>query len=101
MKHGFAVRTALGDPGSPQQPFPEAASIQAAVGDLLSDGFVDALRAKTQDDDVLPDNQYGGRWVDGVNTGRESLSMKAFEVGTEQHTVAGGVQDWRQKHTHV
>jgi gamma-glutamyltranspeptidase len=61
MKHGFAVRTALGDPGTPKQPFPHAAAITAAVKDLLDDAFVDKLRAATKDDGVLPDTEYGGR----------------------------------------
>jgi gamma-glutamyltranspeptidase len=61
MKHGFAIRTALGDPGTPQQPFPHAAAINAAVQDLLDDAFVKKLRAATRDDSVLPDTEYGGR----------------------------------------
>jgi hypothetical protein len=61
MKHGFAVRTALGDPGTAEQPFPHAGAINAAVADLLADAFVDKLRAATKDDGVLPDTEYGGR----------------------------------------
>lgn len=61
MKHGFAVRTALGDPGTQERPFPEARKIHAAVRDLLNDTFVDYLRALTSDDTVLRDSVYGGR----------------------------------------
>lgn len=63
FKHGFAVRTALGDPGTKQRPFPESDKIHAAVRDLLSDTFVDHLRALTSDDTVLQDLSYGGRWA--------------------------------------
>lgn len=63
MKHGFAIRTALGDPGTPQQPFPHAAAVNAAVQDLLDDAFVEKLRAATKDNGVLPDTEYGGRWA--------------------------------------
>jgi len=63
MKHGFAVRTALGDPGSQLQPYESADAIAAAVGDLLDDAFVDKLRSATRDDTVLDDRAYGGRWV--------------------------------------
>lgn len=61
MKHGFAVRTALGDPGAPEQPFEHADSINAAVADLLSDEFVASLRKLTQDNGVIADEVYGGR----------------------------------------
>lgn len=63
MKHGFAIRTALGDPGTPDKPYPHADSINAAVADLLSDDFINKLRGITKDNDVLPDTAYGGRWV--------------------------------------
>jgi hypothetical protein len=65
MKHGFAIRTALGDPGTPDLPFKWADSINAAVSDLLNDSFIDILRSSTKDDDVLPDTEYGGRWALG------------------------------------
>jgi hypothetical protein len=61
FKHGFAVRTALGDPGTQQRPFPAAAKVHAATRDLLNDTFVDYLRALTSDDTVLQDTMYGGR----------------------------------------
>lgn len=61
MKHGFAVRTALGDPGTEDHPFPEANKILAATRDLLNDTFVGYLRAITSDDGVLQDTAYGGR----------------------------------------
>jgi hypothetical protein len=61
LKHGFAVRTALGDPGTPAAPFPGAAAISAAAADLTSDAFISRMRAMTQDDGVLPSDAYGGR----------------------------------------
>jgi hypothetical protein len=66
LKHGFAVRTALGDPGTKEQPFSESDKIQLAVQDLLNDTFVNHLRALTSDDTVLQDLAYGGRWVDST-----------------------------------
>lgn len=62
LKHGFAVRTALGDPGSKAQPYATAHRITAAVSDLLNDTFIDQLRAATHDDTVLEDTAYGGKW---------------------------------------
>lgn len=66
FKHGFAVRTALGDPGTPQQPFKAAKAIHAAVQDLLDDSFVTHMRRITSDDTVLRDTVYGGRWGEFV-----------------------------------
>ena len=62
MKHGFAVRTALGDPGTKTAPSEHAASINDALSDLLNDEFIEELRSKTKDDSVLDDDQYGGKW---------------------------------------
>jgi gamma-glutamyltranspeptidase len=62
MKHGFAVRTALGDPGTPADPSPHASSIWAATKDLLSDAFVTQMRGVTSDTGVLDSKQYGGKW---------------------------------------
>lgn len=61
FKHGFAMRTALGDPGPDDKPLPGAARIHAAVRDMLNDTFIDTLRAATKDDAVLPAVAYGGK----------------------------------------
>lgn len=61
MKHGFAVRTALGDPGTSEAPFEHADSIHAAVSDLLSNEFVSQLKRITLDNGVIADDKYGGR----------------------------------------
>jgi hypothetical protein len=70
FKHGFAVRTALGDPGTPEGPFKASKAIHAAVRDLLDDSFVTHLRSITSDDSVLRDTVYGGRWGQINYTGR-------------------------------
>lgn len=62
QKHGFAVRTALGDPGTADAPFEMRDEILAAVSDLINDTFIDSLRSLTSDDGVLPPTSYGGRW---------------------------------------
>ncbi|KAI8464305.1 MAG: gamma-glutamyltranspeptidase [Monoraphidium minutum] len=62
QKHGFAVRTALGDPGPEGAPFAHADEIWAATRDLLDAGFTDSLRAATRDGRVLAPEAYGGRW---------------------------------------
>ena len=82
FKHGFAVRTALGDPGNQQRPFPEAGKIRAAARDLLNDTFVDYLRALTSDDTVLRDTAYGGRWVRGTPMPLASISVGGVGLGT-------------------
>ncbi len=41
QKHAFAIRTALGDPGTPDRPFAFKDEIWAAVGDLLNDEFIE------------------------------------------------------------
>ena len=69
MKHGFAVRAALGDPGGAKgggggrrRRSPYADQILAAARDLLDDDFIDTLRAATRDGGVLAPEAYGGRW---------------------------------------
>lgn len=62
LKHGFAVRTALGDPGTAEHPSEHAGSIKAALTDLLDDSFIEGLKAKTKDDWVLDQEEYGGKW---------------------------------------
>lgn len=75
MKHGFAVRTALGDPGTEEHPFPAAHKIHAATRDLLNGTFVEYLRAITSDDGVLQDTIYGGRWAYGAISCRPCFAL--------------------------
>ncbi|WIA36576.1 hypothetical protein OEZ86_007868 [Tetradesmus obliquus] len=89
MKHGFAIRTALGDPGTAERPFPHADAINAAVRDLLDDSFVEKLRAATRDDGVLPDDEYGGRWNPrGVPPAPESGTSHFSIVDEERNAVS-------------
>eukprot|EP00775_Hariotina_reticulata_P002395 gene2395-2699_t len=89
MKHGFAIRTALGDPGTPELPFKWASSINAAVSDLLNDTFIDLLRSSTTDDDVMPDTEYGGRWnPKGVTPAAESGTSHFCVVDKDRNAVS-------------
>lgn len=60
LKHAFALRMSLGDPG------PDAAApfvdMGAVLADMGSSGFADQLRASIDDAAVLPLERYGGRW---------------------------------------
>ncbi|KAF8065580.1 GGT2 [Scenedesmus sp. PABB004] len=89
MKHGFAVRTALGDPGTPAAPFPHADRIAAAAADLLDARFAASLRAATRDDGVLPDEAYGGRWNPRGDAPPEERGTTHFSiVDAERNAVA-------------
>lgn len=87
MKHGFAVRTALGDPGTPGAPTQLADSINAATRDLLDDGFVAQLRGMTRDDAVLPPEQYGGAWNPRGVTPPEEHGTTHFSIVDAQHNA--------------
>ncbi|MEW5317524.1 MAG: hypothetical protein WDW38_008812 [Sanguina aurantia] len=78
MKHGFAVRMALGDPGTPAQPFWNVTSVLA---DMYSPAFVDSLRASINNSGVLQQGQYGGKW-NPANTG-----ISPDDHGTSQVAV--------------
>lgn len=62
MKHGFVMRTALGDPGPADNPNNMAPQIQEVLSDLLDDAYISQLRAMTKDNSVLPSSRYGGKW---------------------------------------
>ncbi|GIL61114.1 hypothetical protein Vafri_15488 [Volvox africanus] len=67
MKHAFAVRNALGDPGTPSRPFTDVAAV---LKDISNGSFADYLRSLINDSSVLPLKMYGGRWnpmVTGVS----------------------------------
>jgi len=57
MKHAFAMRMGLGDPGTPEQPFWDDTQIMA---DMLSLEFNADLAALTNDSRVLDSVAYGG-----------------------------------------
>ena len=66
LKHAFAMRAALGDPGPPAAPFLD---LSRPLADMLNSSYVDALRAATRDDGVLPLGAYGGRRYSVLRSG--------------------------------
>ncbi|GLC51597.1 hypothetical protein PLESTB_000519700 [Pleodorina starrii] len=67
MKHAFAVRNALGDPGTPAMPYTDVAAVLA---DIANASFAQQLRSLINDSAVLPHSMYGGRWnptISGVS----------------------------------
>jgi len=58
MKHAFALRLSLGDPGADG----EFMDLSQILEDMLSDEFVDQLRNDTSDAKTMPFNLYGGKY---------------------------------------
>jgi len=65
MKHAFALRMSLGDPGSSSSSSGES-SLVPHLKDLLADmqsaKYADSLRDMILDDEVLNTTMYGGKW---------------------------------------
>ncbi|EFJ49961.1 hypothetical protein VOLCADRAFT_30482, partial [Volvox carteri f. nagariensis] len=59
MKHAFAVRNALGDPGTQTRPYTD---VSAVLSDIADPSFAERLRSLINDSSVLPQTMYGGRW---------------------------------------
>ncbi|KAL4420110.1 hypothetical protein ABPG77_000591 [Micractinium sp. CCAP 211/92] len=60
MKHAFALRMNLGDPGpNASNPF---VNLSPILGDLADSVFLASLRSAIHDNGTLPLNEYGGRW---------------------------------------
>ncbi|PRW56746.1 gamma-glutamyltranspeptidase 1-like [Chlorella sorokiniana] len=58
LKHAFALRMSLGDPGpTPELPFVDLSAILSA---LNSSDFIDSLRSSISDSGTLPFSAYGG-----------------------------------------
>jgi len=58
MKHAFAIRMSLGDPGSGSS-WPTSKHV---LEDALDHGFAEQLRSVIQDNSVRNLTQYGGKW---------------------------------------
>ena len=61
MKHAFALRMSLGDPGS-DKAAPMVPHLQELLGDMLSTEYASTLREVINDDSVLNISMYGGKW---------------------------------------
>jgi gamma-glutamyltranspeptidase len=58
MRHAFAIRMSLSDPKN------NSDIVQAAVRDLVYNGYMDSLRQVTKKDAALPLSKYGGpKWA--------------------------------------
>mmetsp|Transcript_460 Transcript_460/g.783 ORF Transcript_460/g.783 Transcript_460/m.783 type:complete len:808 (+) Transcript_460:229-2652(+) len=57
LKHVFAIRMSMSDPDF----FPNVTA--SAVQDLITGTFMEKLRKKTLDDNVLALSEYGGKWA--------------------------------------
>ncbi|PNW69930.1 hypothetical protein CHLRE_17g698650v5 [Chlamydomonas reinhardtii] len=66
MKHAFAVRMALGDPGpdpaAPPPPGSPYVDVREVMADIADPAFAAELRAAINDSSVLDLANYGGRW---------------------------------------
>ncbi|KAL6776630.1 GGT1 [Auxenochlorella protothecoides x Auxenochlorella symbiontica] len=76
MKHAFAARMSLGDPG----PGSKFLDVDPVLQDLRSPSYADALRDVIRDDGVLNLTEYGGRWnvtagAHGLDAGTSHLSV--------------------------
>ncbi|GAX84299.1 hypothetical protein CEUSTIGMA_g11721.t1 [Chlamydomonas eustigma] len=59
MKHIYAVRTSMGDPGTPEHPFRNMSEL---LSDMMDSEFSKRLRESVHDDRVLDASEYGGQW---------------------------------------
>ena len=75
MKHAFAIRMSLSDPG-----FPSKTNVSQVVQDLVYNDYMETLRQTTKDDDVLPLSQYGGaKWAQLNDSQGQGNAMDANE----------------------
>lgn len=83
MKHAFALRMSLGDPGpDPANPFVNITKQDQLLDDTLSRKFADELRADILDDRTQPPENYGGRW--------NVLQDPPKDHGTCHFSIVGG-----------
>lgn len=61
MKHAFALRMSLGDPG-PDPDVPFVPELKDVLSDMLSPEYTESLRLVLDDYSVLNLSQYGGKW---------------------------------------
>ena len=61
MKHAFALRMSLGDPGS-DPAAPLVPHLHELLGDMMSREYADSLRGMLNDSGVLETTAYGGQW---------------------------------------
>ncbi|KAL6756604.1 gamma-glutamyltranspeptidase-domain-containing protein [Haematococcus lacustris] len=59
LKHAFALRLWLGDPGTPARPH---TNVTQVLSSLLDPAFATTLRDTIRDDAVLAPEAYGGTW---------------------------------------
>jgi gamma-glutamyltranspeptidase / glutathione hydrolase / leukotriene-C4 hydrolase len=60
MKHAFALRMSLGDPGSGESSL--VPHLKELLADMQSSEYADSLREMILDDGVLNTTMYGGKW---------------------------------------
>lgn len=56
MKHAFAIRLSMGDPGTPARPFWDNSAV---LKDIANPAFIESLRAKINDSYVLNVSSFG------------------------------------------
>jgi gamma-glutamyltranspeptidase/glutathione hydrolase/leukotriene-C4 hydrolase len=62
MKHAFALRMSLGDPGSSGGESSLVPHLKELLADMQSPEYADSLRDMILDDGVLNTTMYGGKW---------------------------------------
>ena len=62
MKHAFALRMSLGDPGSSSGESSLVPHLKELLADMQSSEYADSLREMILDDGVLNTTMYGGKW---------------------------------------
>jgi gamma-glutamyltranspeptidase/glutathione hydrolase/leukotriene-C4 hydrolase len=83
MKHAFALRMNLGDPGpDPSNPFVNITKQDALLEDILSRKYADGLRSDILDNTTQPPENYGGQW--------NVLRAPPEDHGTCHFSVVGG-----------
>lgn len=80
MRHAFAIRMSLSDPKY------NSDIVQAAVKDLVHNGYMDSLRQMTRKDASLPLSKYGGeKWAkirdDSASQGTSSTGTWSLKDG--------------------